>query len=454
MRVNSLTLFLTGIIAVAIAAWGYNQYTLRRAMELDLNARYQRAFYELLTNTQNLEVLLSKSLVVNGREQAGAVFSSVWQQAMAAQANLGQLPISTELTARTAKFLTQVADYANTLVRRAGTGAPVTRDHWERLRRLYDQAAVLNRELHRMEARVATNGAYFWEITRTAAAKRGVAQVSLPQAHADFRAINREMQTYPTLIYDGPFSDHMERKKPLGLTGSVISAADAEKRALAVIDRVRGTAYSAKTTGTVKGRIEAYRVEVTGSRPGADEKATCLISRKGGHPVLMLLGRDIGGARVDLAAAEERAAHYLDRLGFPKMRLSYSIRRNGMVTFNFVGEEDGVVVYPDMVKVTVALDNGQVVGLDATPYLMAHHPRQAFRPSLTLEQARSFLSPHLKVEKGRLALIPTDAGEEKLTYEFRGTVGPNTFLIYLDAANGEEVKVLKLITSAAGTLVM
>lgn len=454
MRVSSLSLFLTGIVALAVAAWGYNQYSLRRAMELDLNARYQRAFYELLTNTQNLEVLLSKSLVVNGREQAGAIFSSIWQQAMSAQANLAQLPVAPEVTSRTAKFLTQVADYANTLVRRAGTGAPVRTEHWDRLRQLYDQATVLNRELHKVEARLAADGAYFWEINRAASRKQAIAPLSLSRAHTDFRAINREMQQYPTLIYDGPFSDHLERQKPLGLTGRVISPAQAVDRALTFLDRAPGTRYIATVGGMVKGRIEAYRVEVTGSRAGGEEKATCLVSKKGGRPVLVLVSRDIGKARVDVTEAQRRAARYLDRIGFANMRLSYSIRRNGVATFNFVGEQDGVVLYPDMVKVTVALDNGQVIGLDATPYLMAHHPRGAFRPALTLEQARTFLSPRLKVEKGRLAVIPTDGGQEKVTYEFKGTVGPNSFLVYIDAVSGEEVKVLKLIDTPAGTLVM
>ncbi|MEW6771310.1 MAG: germination protein YpeB [Bacillota bacterium] len=454
MRYNRLVLLLAALVALAVGAWGYNQYNLRQSMAIELNNRYQQAFYNLLTGTQNLEVLLGKSLVVGGREQSSAVFASVWEEAMMAQANLGQLPVSPELTGRTAKFLTQVADYANTLVRRAGTGAPVTPDHWATLNRLYSQATALNRELHKIEARVAANGAYFWELSRTLAARRGVAKLALPGAHADFRALNREMETYPTLVYDGPFSDHVERKKPLGLTGAVISADTARSRALALIDRSPGTSYTARVGMPVTGRIPSYQVDITGRRSGADEKATFLISKKGGHPVMLLVGRDIGGPRLEREEAQKRAQQFLERLGFKRMRLTYSIRRSGTITFNFAGEQQGVLLYPDLVKVTVALDNGQVIGMDATGYLMAHHPRGKLTPALTLTQARSFLSPNLEVENGRLALIPTDAGEERLTYEFRGTVGPNRYLVYIDAVTGEEAKVLKLITSPAGTLAM
>lgn len=454
MRFGALPLFLTALIAVAISAWGYSQYSQRRIVEIDLNNRYQRAFYDLIAQTQNLEVLLGKSLAVSGREQSSAIFASIWQQAMMAQSNLNQLPVSLRLTGRTSKFLTQVADYANTLIKRAGTGAAVTAESWQRQKTLYNQAVALNRELRKVEASVAAGGAGFWQIPRAMASRRAEAGMGPPQSQVDFRALNREMQIYPTLVYDGPFSDHMEQRTPLGLTGPMISPDAARDRALTLVDRTSGTTYTARVAGTVNGKISSYQVKVTGRRPGADENGTFLISKKGGHLVLFIFGRNIGASKIDMAEAQRRAERFLTRLNLGRMRLTYSIRQNGTATYTFVGEEQGTVIYPDLVKITVALDNGQVIGMDAAGYLMAHHPRGTFKPRLSLEQARSFLNPNLKVESARPAVIPTDAGKEKLTYEFKSTIGPNTFLVYIDADNGEEAKILKLVTSSAGTLAM
>ncbi len=454
MRFGTLALFLTALVAVAFAAWGYNQQQMRRGLELELNNRYQRAFYDLITETQNLEVLLGKGLAVGGREQSSAIFASIWQQAMMAQSNLGQLPIPTQLTGRTAKFLSQVADYSNTLVRRAGTGSAVTEEYWEREKDLYNQAVALNRELRQVQAQVDANGPRYWGITRAVAGMRGAAQTGPPQPGVDFRALNREMQVFPTLIYDGPFSDHMERRTPVGLTGAAASPEKARERALAIVDRSRGTNYAASIGGNVNGQIPAYQVKIAGRRAGADEAVTCLISKKGGHPLLMIMGRNIETPTMDMAAAEKRAAEYLARINLGGMRLSHSINQNGVATYTFVGQEQGAVIYPDMVKVNVALDNGQVIGLDAVDYFMSHHQRETFKPRLTLEQARSFLNPHLTVQSGRLALIPTDGGREQLTYEFRSTVGPNIFLVYIDADNGEEARILKLERTGAGTLAM
>ena len=169
---------------------------------------------------------------------------------------------------------------------------------------------------------------------------------------------------------------------------------------------------------------------------------------------MLTTGRQIGTPKLTMAEAQKRAERYLTRLGLKNQRLTYCIRQNGIATYSFVGEEQGTIIYPDMVKVAVGLDNGLVTGLEATGYLMSHHSRGNLQPKMSLEQARSFLSPNLKVEKGRPAVIPTDAGKEKLTYEFKGSLGPNTYLVYIDAANGEEAKVLQLISSPDGTLAM
>ena len=43
----------------------------------------------------------------------------------------------------------------------------------------------------------------------------------------------------------------------------------------------------------------------------------------------------------------------------------------------FVPSQDGVRIYPDQVKVSVALDDGEVVGFEALGYLMAHTERRS-----------------------------------------------------------------------------
>jgi len=84
---------------------------------------------------------------------------------------------------------------------------------------------------------------------------------------------------------------------------------------------------------------------------------------------------------------------------------------------------------------------------------MTHHRRTLPVPRLMPSQARAKLSTHLKnVSGGRLVLIPAGAEQEKLTYEFRGQLDNDTFLIYINALNGKEEQVLRLVRNQEGIL--
>jgi germination protein YpeB len=111
-------------------------------------------------------------------------------------------------------------------------------------------------------------------------------------------------------------------------------------------------------------------------------------------------------------------------------------------------------LYPDLVKVTVALDNGGIIGTEATGYLMSHGQRELPEPKVSKEQAQSAINPSLTVSGGRLVLIPSGVTGEKLAYEFPAKLGGESYLIYIDALTGREENVLKLIETANGTLTM
>ncbi len=78
-----------------------------------------------------------------------------------------------------------------------------------------------------------------------------------------------------------------------------------------------------------------------------------------------------------------------------------------MLTINFAAQQGEVLCYPDLVKVSVALDNGRVVGFESEGYLMNHTLRDLPRSPVSLGKAQAALSPALDILTHRLALIPT-----------------------------------------------
>lgn len=443
-----------GLLALAAAAyWGFGQRAANRSLEIYLSNKYQRAFFDMADRVQNLEVLLSKSLVTEDPRLDNLILLDIRQQAAFAQSDLSQLPLNGMLAGRTAKFLTQAGDYAYSLAKQLSEGGEISSKHWNTLNDLYRQAVELNRELQEMQYRVAQTNFYFTELVRQV--KKNLQGKAESTAQSDFKKLDEQMQRYPALVYDGPFSEHLERAEPRVLGGlPEIAPEEAKNKALAFIDKKQGVNYRAQVTGTTNGRIPAYRVEVIGGEGAGSDRTVLDMSKKGGKVIWMLNSRQTGEKTVDIEIAREKAQGFLKDRGFGKMLPTYYILHGNSVTFNFAAEQDGVTIYPDLVKVTVALDDSEVTGVETTGYLMCHRERDLPKAKISEEQARAAINPRLKVSAGKLALIPDSPEEEKLVYEFQGKLGEDTYLIYVNAVNGQEENVMKLIETPGGTLAM
>ncbi len=448
-----LSLALGIILLAGVGYWGHGQMVSRKAAETALNNKYNLAFYNLLDNIQNVEVILSKTLVGEETWQDSQLFMRLWQESVAAQGNLGQIPVSDTTVARTLKFLNQVGGYSQTLAVQTSGGMSKTEDQWQNLQNLYKQAGQLNIEMHRVGASLSSGTLVMNELAKES---RLILRRQGPKlANSNFQLMDRNMQQFPTLIYDGPFSEHLERKTPAGISGSQISPDQARNKALAFVGTRPNTNYTASVVSKDNGRIPLYRVDIIPNPARAGEKITMGVSRQGGLAVWMLNSRSIDSTGISIQEAGDTAGRFLSDRGFKDMEPSYYEIRNNMAVFNYAATQKGVIIYPDQIKVTVALDDGQVVGFDATNYWMAHRTRELPNPVLTVDQAREKLSPRLQeVSPGRLALIPRTVDLEVLTYEFQGRLDNDVFLIYIDAVTGEEEKVLRVIRTNEGVLTM
>lgn len=449
---------LTGALGILVLAgvslWGYNQMMARRAAETALSNKYHLAFYNMVNSIQNMEVLLSKALVGEETWQDSQIFMRLWQDSVAAQSSLSQIPVPEATMARTIKYLNQVGAYSQSLAVQTAGGKPKSSEQWQTLQRLYKQAGELNAEMQQLENRVANGTLTMSELRRESGTwlRRQGPQL----ADNDFQAIDRNMQRFPSLIYDGPFSDHIDRKTPLGLSGSRISPDQARNKALSFIDQRPDVTYIANAVRSDDGRIPVYRVEVT-PRPATNGEGIAMgVAQQGGPVVWMLNSRNIGNkAALSARQAGDRAAGFLRDRGFSDIEPTYYEVRDNVAVYNFAATQGGAILYPDLIKVSVALDNGQVVGFDASGYYMSHHRRKLPAPKLTVEQARKKLSPKLtEVTPGRLALIPRTVDQEVLTYEFQGRLDNDVFLVYIDAVTGEEENVLRVIRTNNGILTM
>ena len=443
------------IVALAIlwgatAFWGIGQLRARRQADVLLQNKYSRAFYETLQRTRNVEALLSKGLVSGSPDQMDAIFSDLWYNANSAQENLSQLPVAHDVVAKTSTFLSQVGDYAYSLAKTNKTRSLSDKD-WKTMQQLYQTSISLNREMSTVE-RDATVGTFHWTEVRSGLNQQ-LARGPVSSADNSFRKMVTQLQELPVLVYDGPFSDHIDKMVPQGLTGGMVTLDQAKDVARRFAD-LGGAAVQQTAVGPeIKGKIPSYSLGLRmGNQP--TDTITVDVSKQGGQVVFMLNPRSVTAAKLTDDQARVQAQNFLNSRGLTGFVPSYSLREQNVLTVSFVYAQNNVIIYPDQVKVQVALDNGQILGYEALGYLTSHHQRVLATPRLTVAQAKAKLSPRVQVQSERLAMIPTTSKGEALAYEFKTKLAGDVFLVYINAQSGEEEHILKLLNLPNGTLTL
>lgn len=430
------------------AFWGVKQYIDKVKAERYLEGQYQRSLYELIDHVGSIENDMAKVLVSNMPSQSGLLLSNIWREAYVAEANLTQLPLPQGAINNTAKFLTQVGDYSYALSKRNLEEKPLTQEELNNLTELHNLVAYLAEQLQSLHDEVAKKTLFFGSVRRTERYK--LEQVSQNLLDLKLENIEKQMTNYPTLIYDGPFSAHLDRAEPKGLIGNDVSEDQAKNIVADFLGRDGITSITKYSN--IDGKIPGFGFEI--KKSGSDAPIFMHVSKKGGHVIWMLNRRSIGNVTVDEEKAVKIAQDFLDRKGFKDMVTTYKLKYDGYMLINFAYYQDGVVVYPDLIKVQVALDNGEIVGFEAQGYFMNHTSRSIPKPKITKEEAMSVARDTINIETVKLAIIPTESLKEILTYEIKGKFGDDTFYIYVNALTGKEEKILKVIPTENGELTM
>lgn len=442
------------LLLIVSLVWGYNQYQIRNQYEVTLENHYQRLFYDVKKHVEDIQVSMSKALVAGTIERNILIFSEIMNDANFAQDKLGQLPIEHAEVANTEKFLTQAADYSYYLIQRHLDGEDITPEQREALTGLQSNSAAFNDELNMLHDTLAdSNFMYGVASTMGFGGRNQEAQGIGAGLQTSLTNIETGVTDTPELIYDGPFADQMINRKPVGLPNNEVSMSDAERAAREFFgeDKVEEVEPFELGEDVAELRIPAYTFHLYTDNQQREMAIYTGVSQKGGKVLWMVNPRPISDPEISVEEAEEFALEYLEEKGFDSMEPNYSLQNDGYSLFNFANKQDGVTIYPDLIKVKVALDTGEIVGFDGSAYYLNNQDRDFEEPAIDINEARDKLRTEFNVDSARLALIPKGKNEV-LCYEFKGRHNEGEFIIYVNVMNGKEEQVLQLIHSENGTL--
>lgn len=448
MKKGLIILLIVGIIATSV--WGYNEYEKNMAYSIYLENQFQRMFYDTMVDVENIQVNLSKTLVTGTPRQNVMLFTDIMHLSYDAQEKLSQLPIDQSNVSKTEKFLSQVGDLSMALARKNLEGKPLNEEEMGTLEELHNYSNFLSQQLISLQNDMTDNGVKIDELRRKANKKLNKTNENMMTT--SFLNVEEKMQQYPELIYDGPFSEHIKRGKH-HLTGGKITKDEVQE----IGEEFLGNhvKYEGHIMGEINDhRIPVYLLELKPIEGNEKEPITMAITKTGGKVMWMLDTNPIKEMRLSEKQGINVAKDFLKRKGYENMTPTYSVKYDGQMVINFAYLQEDVVVYPDLMKVKVSLDKGDIVGFEAEGYLMNHRKRDFSSPQISVEEAREKISMNAKVSEFRLAIIPTEGGIEVLCYEFKAQYKQDTFLIYVNAETGEEQKILQVLIKDEGVLVL
>ena len=410
--------------------------------------QYNMAFYELVDYVQNVETYLAKSLISSSPEHGAETLTHVWREANLAQAYLSRLPIDSVELEKTAKFLNQVSDYSYSLSRKNIYNEELTEEDLKNLEDLHNYSVELRNTLDQLSADINDGRIKWGELTKKG--EVAFAQEVSNISKNSFSNLEENFHEYSGLIYDGAFSEHMTSSQKKGLTGDNIDEEKAKQIATDFIgkDGAQEINLSGKSENT---DIITYDFSVKVNNEN-EENMNISITEKGGHVLLMNYNRNVEAELISQEEADKIGKKFLEDRGLNNMKETYYLKQDGIVTINYAYKQDEVTVYPDLIKLKIALDNGEVMGIETKGYLNSHEERKIPEVKITKEKAKESLNKNLEITSESLAIIPTEWQTEVLCWEFKGKVNDTDFLVYVNAETGKEEDILVITNTPNGTL--
>ena len=426
------------ISTIALATALTLTYLIPQEADVAMENAYAKSFYDTVEQVDNIDLNLSKVLATKDEGAIQKYLLDIAVESELCESDLGLLPLKDENKFYTTKLVNQIGDYAKYLNKKIIDGEGISSEDRENLRALYKANLTFKQNLQSI---VAKMGSDFSFSTLNEAGNGNIIV-------KNFGELQNLSVEYPELIYDGPFSDGLNRKEIKGLTGEEINGAVAQDKFNEIFADYGVS--KVKRVGETTAMIETFNIE--SELKGQNLYAQ--ISKKGGKLVMFAYSGSCREVNYQQEDAVKVATEFLEKTGVTNMKAVWINLSNNLYTINFAYESNGVIVYSDLIKVRVCAETNKVIGLEASSYYINHTQRNIEKPSLTKGQAQAKISADIQVTSSRICIVPIGTKAEKLCYEFSGDYNDSTYYVYIDAITGRQVEMFKVIESTEGQLLM
>lgn len=432
----------TGILGLSTLGFGIG-YAITQSQansySVQLNNLYMKNYYELEQSINSADMQISKLLASDSSSYQSKMLTELSQTAKEMQSNVAVLPISSDSIVQTVRFINQLSGYTQILEEKIAKGGELNAQDVQTLNDIHECLTEMKRFINNMSIKMS-EGYSILDASSTISGDQDVFSM-------DFSQIKAEDADFPTMIYDGPFSDSTVNQKVVGLVGREVSKEDAYKKVDSVFKNISNLKYSGQTNG----KFNSYNFELLTSN---NKHLFVQVSKVGGNILTVSGNVESESKSIDLERAKKIALDFVKQNQIENAQIVWFEELENQAYFNIAPLQDGVVLYPDLVKVKVDMENADVVGYDAMTYWTNHTTRTLSKPTLSIDEAQTKIPSGFEIKMKRLVLSPLDFNRQVLTYEFECEKNGATYYFYVNADTNVVENILKVVKTSDSSKLM
>lgn len=433
-RISMVMFPVLALALIVVSYWGYTQLQMRNKIMVKAENQYQRSFHNLSYHLDRLHEELGNTLAMStvSSDTYRKGLMNIWRLTNEAKSSVSQLPLYGMEFSKTEQFLTNVANFSYLAGVRDYAKKPLNEKEMKTLDSLYKHSAEISNEIRGLQAKTLSTRMSWSDVELALSSDKGPHDNMIVDG---FQAMEKQVSGYDDVEWD-PAVVNMHRKNnfneldgkeetPEEIRHKAAQFWNADPNAIQVTENGKGTkthTYSA-SMNTGSGTLQMD------------------FSRKGGQPFYFSNHREIGKATLDMDQAISHAKQFLDHHNYKDMIPVTTDHAGPTADITFAREQNNVKLYPEKILLKVALDNGEVVGMQATDYVFNHKDRQIAEPKVSVEEARKNISERMNITQQGLAVIKNNVNEEVLCHEFFGQMNNTNYRIYINAETGAEEKI-------------
>ncbi len=321
-------------------------------------------------------------------------------------------------------MLNQLGDYCTYLANKSATGT-LTQEESANLQTLHNLIVELQQSLTASGVNMAEGAPIAKDLTK------GITLLFEVSRH-----FSSDKVSYPELIYDGPFSSVKATGEASLLADKAEIDEEAGKKKIAELFK---DATDIQKTGETSGAMPCHIYEFKQN----GELGYAEITKAGGVLKEYNCYRSVVDPKITTDECKGLAEEYAEQCGFNNLSVVWVSNKNSTVYVNMAYTQNDTIYYNDLIQLKIASDDGKLVGINATNYIVNHKQREPKEIIYTKTQASQKITDKLEVETIRLAVIPYK-NTERITYEFFGSYNNDYYFVYVCAEQNCELEVKRV----------